>query len=346
MNDAVTAPTFSTPPGLAPAPASVVRNGTPATGRYAGSPPQIDWSGLRGSFQRSAWWRRFHHKRWHYLAIATERCFIGLAIVDLGWTNTAFAYVFDRDDKKLLVDYAQDGLPGLTARVTDQPTDGAHSWFRHLGASVRYRHVEGTRYRLDLDLGQDLQVEAEVDTRGAAPFLTAIGPVSGGGCAHSTVKSSALAVRGSARAGGKTFDLQDGVASFDYSNGLLARNTQWLWASAHSRSVGFNLQQGYFGEYENVLWLQGQPIALGSAQFEFDPLQPLLPWRIRTACGRLDLVFEPEGARQARKNLLVAASYYIQPIGTFSGTVRATPDGAAQPVTRLLGVTEDHRSRW
>jgi hypothetical protein len=82
-----------------PAPHSVVLNGGPATGRYCGNPPLIDWSGLQGEFQRNALWRRFHHKRWHYLGIATEHCFIGIAIVDLGWTNTAFVYLFDRDQK-------------------------------------------------------------------------------------------------------------------------------------------------------------------------------------------------------------------------------------------------------
>ena len=62
--------------------------------------------------------------------------------------------------------------------------------------------------------------------------------------------------------------------------------------------------------------------------------------------GLLDLQFTPEGARQESKNLLVAASYYIQPIGTFRGTVRAHAGAAPVAVDALLGVTEDHRSKW
>lgn len=331
---------------LAPAPQHVVLNGSPASGRYAGCPEQIDWSGLTGAFRRSAWWRHFHHKRWHYLGIATEHCFIGVAIVDVGWTNTAFAYVFDRDEKKLLVDYSQDGLPGLTAHVADRPTLGARTWFRHLGAHLRYAHVGGSRYQLTVDIGQKLQMDAMVDMQHAAPVLTAIGEIFDGGCAHCTVKSSALAVSGHAHAAGKSFNLNTGVASFDYSNGLLGRNTQWRWASAHSPALGFNLQQGYFGRQENVLWLEGEPILLGNAEFGFDPQHPLAPWRIRTDDGLLDLVFEPEGARQEQKNLWVAASYYVQPIGTFSGTVRPHAQGPVHQVKRLVGVTEDHRSRW
>lgn len=332
-------------------PPTVVLDGSPATGRYAGSPAHVDWSGLQGSFQRSALWKRFHHKRWHYVALATEQCFVGLAIVDLGWTNTAFAYVFDRQQKKLLVDFSQDGLPGLTAQVSEHPTHGAVTWFRHIGSSMRYEHLQGSRYRLQVRIGgngsrKDLEIDAELDSAQAPPFLCAIGPIGPGGCAHSTVKSSALSSSGQVRAGGRTFDLGGGAASFDYSNGLLARNTQWRWASAHSPSVGFNLQQGYFGKHENALWLDGELIPLGNAHFDFDPKAPLAPWDIHTDDGLLTLRFQPEGARQQSKNLLVAASYYIQPIGSFSGTVKASANATARQVHALVGVTEDHQSRW
>lgn len=329
-----------------PPPIEVVVDGKPATGRYAGSLTEIDWSGLTGEFHRSALWRRFHHKRWHYVGIATEQCFIGVAIVDIGWTNAAFAYLFDRQSKTLLADFSQDGLPFLTARVSNQPTNGALSWFKHSGGTLRYEHVAGERYRLTVQTRTGLKIDARIDQTGAAPFLAAIGPVPQGGCAHSTVKSSALEVKGTATAGGQSFRLDDGVASFDYSNGLLARDTEWRWASAHSRAVGFNLQHGYFGNYENVLWLDGALIPLGQARFEFDAKQPLAPWHVSTDDGLLDLTFQPEGARQESKNLLVAASYYIQPIGTFNGTVKAAPDAPPRRVDQLVGVTEDHRSRW
>ena len=160
------------------------------------------------------------------------------------------------------------------------------------------------------------------------------------------MKSPAIAVSGLARAGGKTFALARGVASFDYSNGLLARNTRWRWASAHSPTVGFNLQHGYFGSQENVLWLDGVLIPLGDVHFDFDPKQPQKPWHIHTHDGLLDLWFQPEGARRQRKNLLIAASYYIQPIGTFSGTVKASANANPRRIDHLVGVTEDHQSRW
>lgn len=95
-----------------------------------------------------------------------------------------------------------------------------------------------------------------------------------------------------------------------------------------------------------MLWLDGQPIALAAAHFQFDAAQPMSPWRVHTDDALLDLVFTPEGARAEDRNLGVAASHYVQPIGSFSGRVRASAMSPWRQVEGLVGVTEDHRSRW
>ncbi|WP_457421965.1 DUF2804 domain-containing protein [Roseateles sp. P5_E7] len=321
---------------LKTAPAAVVLAGQPAHGRYAGRIARLDWAALNPS---PGWlWRRLHHKRWHYVGLGDEAVFIGVAIVDLGWASSAFAYLFDRQSRTLLADWSQDGLPGLQASVGDSPLAGASAWFRGPGARLSLRHEAGDRLRLDVTT-RSLHIEAELDLADMAPPLLAIGPVDGG-LAHATQKTTALPVRGWAEAGGRRFELDTAWAAVDASNGLLARDTAWRWASAHRPDIGFNLQQGYFGGQENVLWLDGQPTALGAAQFDLDAARPLSPWRIRTDDGLLDLVFTPEGAREADKHLGFAASRYVQPIGRFDGTAKG------RAVTALTGVTEDHRSLW
>jgi hypothetical protein len=110
--------------------------------------------------------------------------------------------------------------------------------------------------------------------------------------------------------------------------------------------LGFNLQAGYFGDHENALWLDGDLIALGPAHFLYDKKDALSQWHIFTEDDMLDLIFTPEGARRDNKKMMVAASRYLQPIGTFSGWVRAAPDAPKRMVTQLMGVTEDHSSRW
>lgn len=322
-------------------PASVVIDGRPAHGRYAGAIARLDWTALS---QRRSWlWHRLHHKRWHYVGLGDARLFIGVAIVDVGWACTAFAYLFDRRRRHLLADWRQDGLPGLQAGVSDEPLAGAHSWFRGPGARLALSHRDGG---LDLAVATArLRIKARLDLAAMAAPLLAIGPIDGG-IVHATQKTSALAVQGWAEAEGQRFALDDAWAAVDASNGLLARDTAWRWASAHRPEVGFNLQQGYFGGQENVLWLDGCPTPLSAARFDFDPARPLDPWRVRTDDGMLDLVFTPEGARAANKNLGFAASRYVQPVGRFAGMVSAGAGARPREIRDLLGVTEDHRSRW
>lgn len=331
-------------PLLPPAPRHVVEAGRAMCGRYAGRIDEIDWSGLSDLRQRSGLWRRLHHKRWQYVGIGSSSLFIGVAIVDLGWCVTAFAYVFDRVRKRVIADWAQDGLPGWSGAVSDQPVQGAEARFRGPGAALSLSHGPGDILSL-LVQTPSMRMQAELALGQCAPFLLAIGPIEGG-LAHATQKSGALPVRGWLDVDGQRWDLGDATGCLDSSNGLLARDTQWRWACAHSPTVGFNLQQGYFGTHENALWLDGELIPLGQAQFLFDAKAPLTPWRVCTDDGLLDLSFQPEGARHDDRNLWVAASYYIQPVGTFHGQVRRSLDSPPVDVSGLLGVTEDHRSRW
>lgn len=336
---------------LGAAPADVVVAGQPASGRYAGRIDRIDWRELTVAHHRSALWRRLHHKRWQYIGIGSADLFIGVAIVDVGWCCSSFAYLFDRKQRRMLVDWSQDGLPGLSGGVANEPVSGARARFKSGRAALSLQHGPGDALQLDVNV-PGLRVSARLALQGAAPLLLAVGPIEGG-AAHATQKSSALVTTGWAEAAGRRWGLGEAVSCLDSSNGLLAHRTDWRWACAHSPEVGFNLQQGYFGNFENALWLSGpdgrhdpQLIGLGAAHFEFDPRQPLLPWRVRTDDDLLDLRFTPEGARQADRNYGLVASHYVQPVGTFEGWVRATATDAKRPVQGLLGVTEDHQSKW
>jgi hypothetical protein len=233
----------------------------------------------------------------------------------------------------------------LGACIAPQPAQGAASSFRFAGKQITYRHDSASnRYELKLRSG-DFEIDAHWQAAQAAPFLLAVGPVQGG-AVHATQKSGGMPLQGEVRAGDRRFALDGGVASFDYSNGYLARETEWRWASAHSLELGFNLQAGYFGTQENVLWLDGALIPLGAAHFQYHAQDPMRPWKIHTDDGLLELEFQPEGMRCEDKNLLIAASRYVQPIGRFNGWVKAGPDMPPRQVRDMVGVTEDHFSRW
>lgn len=332
------------PPGLPPAPAELVQCGVAALGRFQGRVARMDWSGLPELQDHSSLWRWAHHKRWQYVGITTPELFIGVAVVDVGWCMTAFAYVFHRFRGRLIADWHQDGLPRLSGGVSDAPFTGRSASFRGPGSAITLEHEDGDVLALRVRAGS-LHVRADLQMATAPPVMLAVGPVAGGAM-HATQKMSAMAVRGEVLVDGLPWELTDAHACLVSTNGFMARETDWRWASAHRPGLGLNLQQGYFGSMENCLWLDGEIIPLGAADFQFDAQAPLTPWRIRTDDGLLDMRFEPEGARCGDRDVALAASRYVQLVGQFSGEVRRTRHGASRSFTGLLGVTEDHRSVW
>ena len=326
------------------APDAAVEGGELRAGRYVGRLSTVDWSGLRAARKRPDWWLRCHHKRWTYVGIGTPTLYIGLAIVDLGWSTTAFGYVFDRLRQRLVVDWDAVGLPKLSGQVTSEPLHAGEAWFRAFNGRLALRPASDDTLHIDWRTRQ-VSLLAELDLGRMPPSLLAIGTPAGG-LAHATHKTSALTVRGWVSLDGQRLSLNEGCASIDSSNGLLARDTAWRWASAHRPGLGFNLQSGYFGDQENALWLDGDIIPLGAARFEFDAAQPLADWRVHTDDGLLNLRFKPLGARCGDKRVVIASSRYIQPVGLFEGTVRPSLNAPARPVKDLLGVTEDHHSIW
>lgn len=331
------------PPAMSVAPPALLVAGQPCVGRHAGCLPEVRLDQLPEPWARPAWWRRFHHKRWQYVGMGSADVFVGLAIVDLGWAGTAFVYVFDRLRRRMLVDWSADGLPGWSAQVSDRPVQGLQARFRGRGAQIDLGQ-EGQQIQVSVRL-EDLQLQASLSLPDRPPFLLAVGPVEGGSL-HTTHKSAGLPVTGWLECQGQRMSLDQAVAAVDASNGLLPRRTQWRWACAHDLHMGFNLQSGYFGDQENVLWLDGQLVPLGTARFEFDARNPLTEWRVQTDDDLLDLRFRPEGARSDQRHWGVVASRYVQPVGTFHGRVRAHRGEPWRLVEHLVGVTEDHDSLW
>ncbi len=339
----------ASPERLSPAPPSVVdERGAPVFGAFAGHAAAIDWRRLAGPWRRGRVWRAFHAKRWHYASIATPDCVVAAAIIDIGWATSAFAYLFDRRARRLLADLSWLGVPGLSARVSSGAggahsgaAAGARSRFHGLGGGLA---LEETAGGWRLRARGKLVLDAELTATPATATLCAIADLSGaGGVANCTHKTVCLGARGEARARGERFDLGGGSAAIDHTNGLLARDTRWRWASASGERVGLNLVEGFNGPVENALWIDGRLHPVGAAELELRPEAPLEPWRVRTVDERVDLTFTPEGARAEDKNLGFAVSRYVQPIGTFRGAVR----GDGEPIqVELTGVTENHVARW
>lgn len=80
---------------------------------------------------------------------------------------------------------------------------------------------------------------------------------------------------------------------------------------------------------------------------EDSPACPLVRY---SSDERVDLRFAPLGSREDHTNLLVMASEFVQPYGTFRGNVRfSTPDGRRRvsiDVQDAFGVVENHFAAW
>ncbi len=280
--------------------------------------------------------RLLREKRWQYFAVADEAVAVGGAIVDLGYAGNAFLWAVERETG-LLHEGETLSLP-TAVHVGDVPGDGLEA---RIGGSLAIRTAGG---RTEV-VGRLGAVEVAVALEAAGEALTAVAPVEGGGV-NVTCKHAALRGSGSVVLGERRLELGQGASGIlDYSHGLLARETSWRWAAGAGRlrdgnPIGFNLVEGFNQGLENGIWVRGRPRPVGAARFTWDPKAPEAPWQVTTDDGVVDLLLEVEAVRRKDLHLGIAASWYRQPVGRWTGQV----DG--QQVDGIFGVAEDHKARW
>jgi Protein of unknown function (DUF2804) len=122
----------------------------------------------------------------------------------------------------------------------------------------------------------------------------------------------------------------------DESAGRHPRRMSWWWSTgagelADGRAVTWNLVDGLHDgveESERAVWIDGVPAHV--------PPQPF-----HGLAGVGDLRFTPLATRARKENLLLIASDYEQPFGTFAGALPLAGELGAG-----WGVMERHRVRW
>lgn len=317
--------------------------GRPNVGSFRGVVPRLDVARAAPN----PLYKLAHHKRWIYLAIATEEAWLGLAVVDLGYVINSFAFAWDRATRAMILDRTALCPPGL-GHVRDGDHGLRTARFRAPRHEVRIDRPAGSqRWGIEARF-PGLELVANVEPATAAPALTAIVPIDGG-IASTTEKHALLRASGEARIFGRRLDLDEGCAGYDYTCGLLARLTAWRWAFllGHAKSgeqIGLNLVEGFVGEPECAAWLGDDLIGLGEGRFEYDRGHPLEPWQVRTTDGAIDLDFRAGGMHAEEQDFKLVASSFIQPVGEYTGAL--TLRGRRLEVERALGVTEDQRTLW
>ena len=252
--------------------------------------------------------------------------------------------------------------------MNDAPGDGLRASYRLPGTRYAVRR-DGDVARLRASLGRAIAslpgrshpwVELDLVLREEGTGITAISEVEHGhdSSVSVTAKTSGMRVTGQlvvhGDGGTATYSLDGGFGGYDYTKGLLPRNTAWRWAYGTGRLadgtvLGFNIVDGFAGvgerSRENAVWIDGQPTALDArTRFEFDPGDVMKPWRITTADGTVRLRFDPVAAHNEFLDVKAVRSLLIQPMGHFTGEIDAA--GRTYVIDRMPGVAEDQDILW
>lgn len=231
----------------------------------------------------------------------TPELMVCIGAVRIARARQAFWAVWDRTENRL---YERTALGRGDVRLSA----GA--------CRVRHRDVQ-----LDLTLAETDGVET----------------VSPSGDAYGwTRKQGGVAAHGVAVLGGRP-RLVEGRAVIDDTAAYYARHTRWRWSAGigtlrDGRAAAWNLVAGVNdapSSSERTVWLDGEPGEAPPCTFAED------------LSAVDDLRFTAEATRRRRENLLVVRSDYVQPFGTFGGTL---PGGL--PLAEGYGVMEAHDAWW
>jgi uncharacterized protein DUF2804 len=156
-----------------------------------------------------------------------------------------------------------------------------------------------------------------------------------------TRKQGGVRVRGRVVLDGEEIAVDD-AGVVDESAGYHARQTAWEWSAGvgalvDGRAVAWNLVTGVHDAEagsERTLWVDGEPAEVAPVTFS-----PSLA-SVAFADGS-SLAFAEEARRARTDDLVVFKSDYVQPFGTFSGTL----EGGLE-LAEGRGVMERHSALW
>jgi len=266
-------------------------------------------------------------KRWRYVAIFNDELMACAALVRIGPLRQSFWALYMRREKlqrehtRLLPRRGEVEVASGFTTAHDGAGDDAG------GGQLGRMRICDRGVELDVALSEDFGFEARCPNGRSEVW---------------TRKQAGIAADGTLSLDGGPARPVRALAVIDDTAGYHARETEWWWTagvgeSADGLAVAWNLVSGVndpISGSERAVWLAGRPSEVAQVSFAPD-LSSLM------SDDECELRFEAESERSRRDNLLILASEYRAPFGTFSGVL---PGGV--PLDRGLGVMEHHRARW
>jgi hypothetical protein len=319
-------------------------DGRPAFGLHTEPVRELNISDFRPHGSKNI--KKADQKSWVFLGVSNKDIAFGLAVVHLGYLSNLFAYVFDRRQKKLITE-ADVIVPfGINTGFSGSSADGTVNFKAGATAGII---INSNMIKLDATAGGMSINLVYARVKESLNLVTRNG-LKG---FNYTNKEAGLSVQGKIKAAGMEYDIDPSAPSgaFDYTFGVLKRNTFWNWASGggvdtKGRKLGFNFSQGVneTGFTENAFWADGKMIKVDTVDFIYNDRNMLSEWKMQSSDGKVNISFKPEGERAKNLNLGFIVSYYHQPFGTFTGEFS---DGKEKFILKeVYGFTEEHEAVW
>ncbi|RLC24264.1 MAG: hypothetical protein DRH93_05065 [Deltaproteobacteria bacterium] len=325
-------------------------------GSWSGDFNHPDTKGLLKLNSPSFSLERFKEKRWCYMGIIHPDIIFGCAVIHLGYISSAFAFGFDRQQQKM-TNHSLVFPPPRQVRCDQNPENGICSYKSFRGRLILTHNKKPAPSKIKASFylpGKSLKADIEViePENGISPMHFLM-PMENSRQAF-TSKTAGLKARGKIIINKKTFDLssKNTFVVFDWTHGFYPRQTFWNWACGagfadDGTQIGFNFSSGVYenGFLENIVWVNGAPLKHSEITFTYDSKKPGHPWQIKSKDDLINLSFNPEGIRSANDNLGFIKSKFIQPCGSFEGSIK-TKDNHSFHLSSVGGVVEEHFAKW
>jgi hypothetical protein len=312
-------------------PANLVSEGTRAFGRFKARPAVVNPLDEFGELEQRL--RRLRLKEWIGFTLVHPDLYASLVVQDAQYLASSEIYAFDRRRGGLYehASTARGGSVGLPRELVRSACV-----YSRPGYEIAYEFGSaGDTYQILINVAASkrsptMQGELTLHAADASPPLSVSSRLPGG---RMYTHKALYPVSGTLRVGDVefVFDPSRDLAILDEHKSFLPRHTRWLWGTfgriALDGIVGANFvsRPELAGEPgESCIWTPVDAEPLSDISFAPESADPLAPWHIWSADGRLDVVFEPEGRKQVKHQLVVAAIDYFQLFGRYSGELRGT----------------------
>lgn len=144
-------------------------------------------------------------------------------------------------------------------------------------------------------------------------------------------------------------------ATNDIGRGRWPYRAKWNWAGGSGatttgQTVGIQMGSKWTdgtGVTENGIIIDGVVNKIGEElQWDYDPNEPMNPWRVHSQDGSLDLTLSPDYDKPSAINIGVLCNVGHQVFGTWAGTVPDENGGTLTLSDGVVGFAEEIAWRW